>query len=207
VTDDDVPSPIDLRTMTDARAWERTAMEMRPWRADVFARIGDELARRGVRRILELGSGPGFLAAHLLGRLDIAYVALDSSDAMHALARARLGALADRVTFATRDFREPTWPDDLGTFDAVVTMQAVHELRHKRRAPGLHAQVRGVLEPGGAYLVCDHIAGVPPTTNTSLYMTELEHLDALRSGGFAGVQQLARVHGLALFEATHGAIA
>lgn len=33
----DVPSPIDLRLMSDAREWEETAMAKRPWRSDFFA--------------------------------------------------------------------------------------------------------------------------------------------------------------------------
>jgi cyclopropane fatty-acyl-phospholipid synthase-like methyltransferase len=197
VTDDDVPSSIDFRSTTDAREWERTAMEKRPWRAAMFARIADELAGR--RRVLELGSGPGFLAAHLLGRLDLDYVALDFSVAMHELARARLGS---RVTFIERDFLDPGWPRELGTFDAIVTMQAVHELRHKRRAPALYAQVRELIAPGGLFLVCDHVAGDGGMTNESLYMTEAEQLDALHASGFTGVRVAARVHGLALIAAS-----
>jgi SAM-dependent methyltransferase len=197
VTGDDVVSPIDLRSPVDAAEWERTAMEKRPWRADMFARIAEQLAGR--TRVLELGSGPGFLAAHLLGRLELDYVALDVSAAMHELARARLGAAAARVTFVERDFLDPSWPNGLGAFDAVVTMQAVHELRHKSRAAALHAQVRGLV-PRGVYLVCDHVLG--ELTNESLYMTEAEQLAALRAAGFADVTLVARVHGLALFAAT-----
>ena len=32
----DVPSPIDLRQMSDALEWERTANLKRPWRSDFF---------------------------------------------------------------------------------------------------------------------------------------------------------------------------
>lgn len=197
MTDGDVPSPIDLRSPVDAAEWERTAMAKRPWRADMFARIAEQLAGR--TRVLELGSGPGFLAAHLLGRLELDYVALDFSAAMHELARARLGSARARVTFVERDFLDPSWPNGLGTFDAVVTMQAVHELRHKSRAATLHAQVRGLV-PRGVYLVCDHVLG--ELTNEALYMTEAEQLAALRAGGFGDVRLIARVHSLGLVAAT-----
>src|SRR5688572_19659704 len=73
MTADDVPSPIDLRLMRDAREWERTVMAKRPWRTDFFARMSSEIAAATppVKRILELGSGPGFLAQYLLQALDI----------------------------------------------------------------------------------------------------------------------------------------
>src|SRR5579872_1004230 len=94
---DDVPSPIDLRHMPDARRWANAAMLVRPARHDVFDKIVHEL--RGLRSkplsILELGAGPGFLAERITMNLAlVAYTALDLSPAMHALAKDRLGANA-----------------------------------------------------------------------------------------------------------------
>lgn len=65
--EEDVPSPTDLRHPEDAREWERTA-PARPGRAEVFEAFGRELAALGKRplAVLELGSGPGFLAAYLM---------------------------------------------------------------------------------------------------------------------------------------------
>ncbi len=98
----DVPSPIDLRTMPDAREWESTAMEKRPWRTEFFEAFAHELQSvaglHGVH-VLELGSGPGFLAKHLLDQIPniTRYVALDFSPAMHQLAIQRLGEQAPRL--------------------------------------------------------------------------------------------------------------
>jgi hypothetical protein len=39
----DVPSPIDLRLMSDALEWERTAMRKRPWRVEFFSMFAEEL--------------------------------------------------------------------------------------------------------------------------------------------------------------------
>jgi ubiquinone/menaquinone biosynthesis C-methylase UbiE len=108
----DVPSPIDLRSIQDARDWADTAMTKRPWRVDFFARIGEELLNLHIApsSILELGSGPGFLAEHLLLALPSArYTALDFSRAMHDIARERLGQLAERVRFIEADFRIAGW--------------------------------------------------------------------------------------------------
>ena len=135
---EDVPSPIDLRVMSDAREWEQSAMGKRPWRVEFFARFASEIAAMspGVRRILELGSGPGFLAEYVLRSSSHAsYVLLDFSSAMHELAKARLGSLAGQAQFIERSFKEPTWATGLGTFQFVITNQAVHELRHKRYEP------------------------------------------------------------------------
>ena len=66
----DVPSPIDLRLMTDARPWSETALARRPARPEFFDTFARLIGRDGVR-VLELGSGPGFLADHLLRRCRI----------------------------------------------------------------------------------------------------------------------------------------
>jgi SAM-dependent methyltransferase len=123
----DVPSFIDLRLPEDARAWESAAMSKRPWRAEFFAEVLRELVARELplRRILELGSGPGFLARYVVEHLaHVQYVALDFSAAMHQLAHARLGPLATSVRFEQRDFKDESWSVGLGEFDAVVTVQS-----------------------------------------------------------------------------------
>jgi SAM-dependent methyltransferase len=179
-------------------------MAKRPWRTEFFACFVGEIAAISpkVERILELGSGPGFLAERLLCSINqINYVALDFSAAMHDLARARLGELAEGVTFIERSFKEEGWPSDLGEFQCVVTNQAVHELRHKRHAVELHRQVRTLLTPGGVYLVCDHFAGDGGMKNDDLYMSVAEQEQALQAVGFASVKQVVVKGGLVL----HGA--
>ena len=197
----DVPSPIDLRLMEDARPWAETALARRPVRREIFDAFAREIGRDGVR-VLELGSGPGFLADHLLHAWPgLRYVALDFSPAMHQLAAERLGERAARVTFVERSFREPAWVEGLGPFDVVVTNQAVHELRHKDYAATLHAQVRPLLAPGGRYLVCDHFLGEGGLSNDQLYMTVAGQRDALARGGFASVDEVLVKGGLALHRA------
>src|SRR5262245_64556036 len=189
----DVPSPVDFRQMTDAVEWESTALAKRPWRTEIFEAFARELAnaRPAVQRVLELGSGPGFLAKHLLDALpDIYCTLLDFSGAMHLLARQRLGALTSRVQFVERSFKEAGWNDGLGVFDAVVTNQAVHELRHKRHATRLHAGVHATLGPQGRYLVCDHFAGKGGMRDENLYMTVAEQRQALHDAGFSRVEQI-----------------
>lgn len=202
---EDVPSPIDLRLMADAREWEATATLKRPWRREFFAQFIDAIATAPipVHRILELGSGPGFLAEQLLRDLpSVSYVALDFSDAMHQLSAERLGSHVSNVQFVTRNFREADWANGLGQFECVVTNQAVHELRHKRYASALHKQVRQLLSPSGLYLVCDHFAGKGGMQNEQLYMLDQEQKFALLDAGFTKVEQLLNKGGLVLHHAT-----
>jgi SAM-dependent methyltransferase len=199
---DDVPSPIDLRNMPDARRWADAAMLARPARHNVFDRIVQELRdlRSRPLSVLELGSGPGFLAERITVHLStFAYTALDFSAAMHALAKDRLGANAERVRFVEGDFKQPHWTSDLATFDAVVTMQAVHELRHKRHAGALYRQVGTVLHPGGSFLMCDHYVGDGAMTDRALFMTLEEHEVTLRGAGFTHVHLLIQTGGLVLY--------
>jgi SAM-dependent methyltransferase len=197
----DVPSPIDLRLMDDARPWAETALARRPVRPEIFDAFAREIGD-GPRRVLELGSGPGFLADHLLrANPELHYVALDFSAAMHQLAAERLGERAARVTFVERSFREPAWVEGLGPFDFVVTNQAVHELRHKDYAAALHAQVKSLLAPAGRYLVCDHFLGEGGLSNDQLYMTVAGQCEALVRGGFSSVEEVMVKGGLALHRA------
>jgi ubiquinone/menaquinone biosynthesis C-methylase UbiE len=200
----DVASPIDLRQMSDASEWEASAMQKRPWREQFFARFAHELEQMTAppARVLELGSGPGFLAFKLLRQLpDLHITLLDFSEAMHVLARRRLGPMTDRAAFLTRSFKESDWPRDLQAFDAVVTHQAVHELRHKRYADKLHRQTATVLRPGGLYLVCDHYLGPDGMSNSELYMTAAEQKSTLEAAGFKWITELMCIRGLVMHRA------
>jgi cyclopropane fatty-acyl-phospholipid synthase-like methyltransferase len=204
MNEQDVPSPIDLCDPRDALEWERTAQE-RPGRAEIFRAIGRELEALGEHDlvVLELGSGPGFLADYLLNALPaVRLTLLDFSAPMHNLARTRLGPKVARVAQVERSFKEPGWSQGLGPFDAVITNQAVHELRHKRYATQLHAAVKDVLKPEAPYLVSDHFFGEGGLRNDQLYMTVAEHRNALLRAGFSEVRQVTTVGSLVLHRAT-----
>ena len=184
---DDLPIVVDFRDPATARTWLEETRRKRPYRPRFFAAFADALAARAGLRVLEFGSGPGQLARELLLRCDVAtYVALDFSPAMHALAAEHLGDLARRVTFVTRDFREPAWADGLGPFDAVVTLQAAHETRHKRHLVPLLARARAVLAPGGVLLYADHYL-TPETRLRGLAPARADQPRALEKAGLVDV--------------------
>jgi SAM-dependent methyltransferase len=204
MADEDVPTLIDFRDAQHAWEWERTA-QARPGRAEIFETFRRELQRLGSANlaVLDLGSGPGFLASHLLDVMpDLQLTLLDFSAAMHELARQRLGPRAEHVCFVHRNFRDAEWPLGLGPFDVVVTNQSVHELRHKRHAHVLHAAVRNVLKPGGTYLVSDHYFGDGGLQNDQLYMTMAEQRAVLHGAGFSYVERVAAFGSMVMHSAT-----
>lgn len=203
INQDDVPSPIDLRRMSDALEWEQKAM-LRPYRQDFFQSFINELRQINLPliRVLELGSGPGFLAHYILSNLfNVEMTLLDFSPAMHQLARQRLIDHIHRVKFVEQNFKEADWYHDLGKFDAVITLQAVHELRHKRHATALHQQVRSLLSDNGIYLVCDHFYGEGGMDNDQLFMTLEEQRESLELAGYE-VEEILVKGGRALYRAS-----
>lgn len=185
--DEDLPIRVDFRAAATARTWVEETRIKRPYRPRFFAAFCASLARPKLR-VLELGSGPGQLAREILVHCDVhEYVALDFSPAMHAIAAEHLGELARRVTFVTRDFREPAWPSGLGPFDAVVTLQAAHETRHKRHLVPLLARARTVLTLGGVLLYADHYL-TPETKLPGLAPARDDQPLALERAGYVDIE-------------------
>lgn len=187
---EDVPTPIELRDPATAHAWAREADLKRPWREQLRGAIADALHASSlpVRRVLELGSGPGQLAERVLRSCAVErYTLLDFSPPMLELSRERLGP-HPAAMFVLADFKQPGWTRSIeAPFDAVITMQAVHELRHKRHMLGLYRQVLELLCPGGLLLVCDHVPPDERPRSTALFATEEEQHTALADAGFVHV--------------------
>jgi cyclopropane fatty-acyl-phospholipid synthase-like methyltransferase len=200
----DVPSPIDLKSMADAEAWAGSAMVQRPYREEFFRAFVEQLRLlcSMPSNVLELGSGPGFLAQRILEAFPLVeYTALDFSPAMHVLAQVRLQPLGTRVRWIEADYKVSGWSERLPRYHAVVTMQAVHELRHKRHASRLYQAVRELLTLGGVFLMCDHFCGEGGMQNGALYMTPEEHEKAFFEGGFASSVKVRREGTLLLYRA------
>lgn len=195
---DDVPSPIDLREHGDATKWAAEADVKRPYRAEVRRAIAGIVAEVGRARVLdaaklgildasrlhvlELGSGPGLLAAAILDACDVErYVCLDFSQPMLDMARDRNG---DRAQYVRSDFRDELPVD--GPFDAIVSMQAIHELRHKRHAEPLYRRLHPLVRPGGVVVISDHQPDGSEKPN--LAMTDAEQIAKLTAAGFGNAR-------------------
>lgn len=171
----------------------RETVAGKPWRADFFAAFVNHINAQFEKPIsvLEIGSGPGFLAEAILAGCAVeSYTLLDFSTAMHDLARKQLASSLGRVTFLQKDFKSPEWDADMEPFDVVVSMQAVHELRHWRHVPVLYWQIHDVLWDGGLFLVCDQYADGPTGKNPDLFMTRADQERVLGGAGFDRVELL-----------------
>jgi cyclopropane fatty-acyl-phospholipid synthase-like methyltransferase len=198
----DVPYGNDWDSMAEAAAYGEAADRARPWRSQLREEIAHQIAALGPGcRVLELGSGPGLLAHTVLEQCPSisAYTLLDFSEPMLALSRTRLAAFP-AASFVRASFKATDWPERVsGPFDCVVSMQAVHELRHKRHAAGLYEHVYQLLARPGLFMVCDHTPFDESARSQALYMSSAEQQQALTLAGFARVRVLADSRGLLLY--------
>jgi SAM-dependent methyltransferase len=200
----DVPYGNDWDSTTEVSAWAEAADEARPWRSEIRTYIANRVAKlRPATRVLELGSGPGFLAHRVLERCsNVAdYVLLDFSEPMLTLSRRRLKGYS-AASFVPASFKSMDWTRRVeGPFDCVLSMQAVHELRHKRHAARVYRQAHDVLADRGLIMVCDHTPFDDSATSTALYMTEQEQQEALLAAGFQNVTVELSIDSLVLYAA------
>lgn len=141
--------------------WERQQQAYLPGREARFTALIDAV-EAGTGRpdpvVIDLGCGPGSLAARLLDRLPAATViAADADPLLLALGRAVHGG-RNRLRFADLDLRQQGWSAALGLdgpADAAVSTTALHWL-----PPGplraMYAELATVLREGGLLLNGDH---------------------------------------------------
>jgi SAM-dependent methyltransferase len=147
---------------TWVRRWERQQQSYLPSREARFTALIDAV-EAGTGRpdplVIDLGCGPGSLAARLLDRLPAAtVVAADADPLLLALGQAVHGGRGG-LRFVDLDLRRPGWPASLGLdrpADAAVSTTALHWL-----PPGqlraMYAELATVLRPGGLMLDGDHL--------------------------------------------------
>jgi SAM-dependent methyltransferase len=126
-------------------------------------------------RILELGSGPGHLAARMAREhgLDVTGLDLDPDMVDRARANAARGAAPDQgqPTFVVGDAAALPFAD--GSFDLVTSTMSMH---HWDDAVAGLREIARVLRPGGSALIWEMYAGAPLHSNIH------DPLDAVRDG-------------------------
>lgn len=181
--------------------WERIANSRRPFRIQFFDAFAAELQPLAEAKILELGSGPGFLAEYILTRCRVAaYHLFDFSPPMLKLSRARLAGFADRVFAHEGSFLDEGWWKSLpGPFDAVISMQAVHEALRVEHIPQLYAESRLLIKAGGVILIADKLDN--ELKDEANRFTADKHLAALSQAGFKEIRQVKAAGDLVMFAA------
>ncbi len=123
-----------------------------------------------ITRVLDLGTGDGVTLDFVLRLLPgSSGIGLDFNEEMLRFAGARF-ADRDDVFVECHDLDAPL-PDDLGTFDLVVSSFAIHHCVPDRQR-ALYGEVLGRLAPGGLFCNLEHVASATPARHR-------EFLDAL----------------------------
>lgn len=132
---------------------EGEAETMRPYIDGAAAWLRERTGE--VRRVLDVGSGPGVMAVLLAQTFpDAEVVAVDGSSELLARAAKRAAAAGVRVT--VREARLPEEVADLGEADLVWAGQFVHHLGDQQAAL---ESLGGLLRPGGVLAVVE--GGLP----------------------------------------------
>jgi SAM-dependent methyltransferase len=202
----EVPSDHDFFDPAYVKQWTDSIIRYRPERQQLFKVFAAEAARinKGGLSVLELGCGPGFLAEALLQNCRIArYTLVDFSPQMLELSRSRLAVFKDRTVFIQLDFKKDDWNATVPAgFDLVVSLQAVHELRHASRIPKLYAQLQSLLTSGGTILICDHVNSSSLSGHRAAhFMTVEEHLSTFEEVGFINAREICPAADLSLMAA------
>ena len=198
----EVPSDHDFFDPDYVKHWSESISRYRPERNRLFEVFAAEAARikKSALSVFELGCGPGFLAEALLKNCEIArYTLVDFSPQMLDLSRSRLTKFQDRTVFIRADFKKANWAAGIDAgFDLIVSLQAVHELRHASRIPNLYAQLHSLLVPGGTILICDHVNSGHRAAH---FMTVEEHLSTFKKAGFINAREICPASDLSLMAA------
>ena len=119
-----------------------------------WQRLFDYLPHQG--RLLDVGCGHGRLARLLDQRgRRLAYVGVDSSPQLLAIARSHATALAMPTNFIEADVTAPGWATRLpsGSFDAIAALAVLHHIPGWQLRRDLLAQLAGLLAADGVLVL------------------------------------------------------
>jgi cyclopropane fatty-acyl-phospholipid synthase-like methyltransferase len=176
------------------RGWASRFVPTAP-RLQLFDMILAEVEKLGKpdAHVVELGTGPGYMARHILERNDhISFEALDFSDVFFDVARETIADLCHRVTFTNADLMDQSWPRKLTRQpDAIISTWALHDLGGQQPVADVYARSFETLPSGGLLVNGDFIK--PDGTDWDYEPGRFEidrHLDFLRAAGFKDPKSL-----------------
>ncbi len=163
-----------------------------PPRLELFDTILAEVKKISFPKVqvLELGIGPGYLAAHILERdLNIYYEGLDYATPMLDIAAKRNAAYKDRLVFTQADLTSDNWGDQIQKQpDAIVSTWALHDLFSQDNIFKVYKIAYNILPKGGILLNGDFIK---PESSPFEYeggrIKPSTHLALLMNAGFDSV--------------------
>ncbi len=188
----------DVRTDAEARSWEARLNRERPQRKEVAAWIASKINANSAAspRVVELACGAGFLAEFLKRHLpDVRYCGFDLSPDLLEFAQRRLREVPDErressdLHFIRANLVSDNWTAQLaemgwsGKVDAVVSIQALHDLGDLAQQKEVLTKARGLLRKGGLLAYGDLLLDAE-NPHSSRY-SRAEHEEMLRQCGFS----------------------
>lgn len=198
----DYTGPHDYFDENYVRWWDQAADSRRPFRIEFFNALAVEINEIHKPKILDIGSGPGFLARHIISNCDVdSYHLFDFSPHMLELSRTRLAPFAGRVSFHEGSFLDEGWWESLpGPFDAIVSMQAVHEVCDAARIPRLYSEMGRLLADNGLLLIADQVN--VDGKKEEHFLTEQEQRAAFIDAGYKEVRRVYAAGDMMMFRAS-----
>ena len=200
----DYTGPQDYFNEAYVNEWTSVANSKRPFRSEFFDAFIAELSVLDNPKVLDIGSGPGFLAELVLARCEVAsYHLFDFTPHMLEMSRARLAAFRERAVFHQGSFLDAGWWQLLPSpFDAVVSIQTIHEARDGARIPQIYAELKFLLDDGGVVLVADEVNDAE--NHEEHLLTLKEHEAAFLQSGFENFRRIFAAGDLVMFGAKRG---
>jgi ubiquinone/menaquinone biosynthesis C-methylase UbiE len=136
----------------------RGAIPLAKEQLDVMLRVV-EAAGVPLRRVLDLGSGDGTLAAVIAdAHPDCELTLLDFNETMLEAAEKRFAERAAPVKMVAKDYGEKDWTGMVnGPFDAIVSGYSIHHQPDDRKRE-IYGELFELLAPGGAFVNVEHVS-------------------------------------------------
>ena len=142
--------------------------------------------------VVELGIGPGYLAAHLLeAMVNVTYEGVDFSQPMLSIAAERLKKFSNRVTFTQASLVNDSWETRINSPGAIVSTWTLHDLGSELHTFTVYERCKSLLTPGGLLLNGDFIK--PDGTSFDYEagrFSAQRHMEMLSSLGFRNVEMI-----------------
>ena len=127
-----------------------------------------EEKRNAVIRLLELGVGAGRLATSVLNSLadtsgegppsDVEYTGVEIEPALVLHGKELLDEAGHRnIRLVRADLKDDAWTAGIGPFDAVFTLQTLHDLGGIDALEAVYRQIHRLLSPGGILVNADFV--------------------------------------------------
>jgi SAM-dependent methyltransferase len=137
------------------RARRYTALPYGHYKEEIYPLFGEILDGMGDGiRVLDIGAGPGHLAYEFYKarpRSKVQFALMEFTGWFLAFAEERLGAMGFNPELFQRDFNSPDWNEGLGQFDAIVSNNAVFNLKPELMGE-FYGKVHGLLKDNGILL-------------------------------------------------------